>query len=344
MSLDFATFSGTHEYFGTTQLPLETATLIKDLVTSNPAASDPLSASDDHMRLIKSVLKTQFPNLLAAITASDVDLNATTAIRSGTVPYLFPLGTVLLPGVTPVGDTDTGLWSPGANQLSASVGGVRAIGIAADKSVTFDGAVNVTGLINGPGSTIIGGMIMWLTDTLPTTGGTWCWANGGTLSRTGNGAALLAAWGGTMPYGTGDGSTTFNVINMQEVTPVGKSTMGGASSPGLLNSIGAGLKAVLGGLFGSDTNTLTVPQLPAHTHANTLSDPGHAHNTDPVTGKLNGGSFGQTSGTNLAVTAGALATSTNTTGVTINNASVGSGTAVNNVMPSRAVNFIIRIG
>jgi hypothetical protein len=39
------------------------------------------------MRLIKSVLKSQFPNILAAITASDSDLTATTAIRTGTVPY-----------------------------------------------------------------------------------------------------------------------------------------------------------------------------------------------------------------------------------------------------------------
>lgn len=38
-------------------MPLETATFISDLVTSNPAASDPLSNADDHMRLIKATLK-----------------------------------------------------------------------------------------------------------------------------------------------------------------------------------------------------------------------------------------------------------------------------------------------
>lgn len=39
-------------------MPLETATNVSDLVTSNPAASDPLSNADDHLRLIKAVLKT----------------------------------------------------------------------------------------------------------------------------------------------------------------------------------------------------------------------------------------------------------------------------------------------
>jgi microcystin-dependent protein len=49
-------------------LPLETATFIPDLVASNPAASDPLSNADDHMRLIKLVLKNTFPGLAAALT------------------------------------------------------------------------------------------------------------------------------------------------------------------------------------------------------------------------------------------------------------------------------------
>lgn len=41
-------------------MPLETATNVSDLVTSNPAASDPLSGADDHLRLIKATLKTTF--------------------------------------------------------------------------------------------------------------------------------------------------------------------------------------------------------------------------------------------------------------------------------------------
>jgi hypothetical protein len=39
------------------QVPLETATYVSDLVTSNPAASDPLANADDHLRLVKATLK-----------------------------------------------------------------------------------------------------------------------------------------------------------------------------------------------------------------------------------------------------------------------------------------------
>lgn len=46
-------------------MPLETATYIQDLITSNPAASDGMNNADDHMRLIKAVLKNSFPGVSA---------------------------------------------------------------------------------------------------------------------------------------------------------------------------------------------------------------------------------------------------------------------------------------
>ena len=66
-------------------------------------------------------------------------------------------------------------------------------------------------------------------------------------------ATLFQAIGTT--YGAGDGSTTFNLPNLSERVPVGKSS-----------------KYVLGSKGGSATNTLTVANLPAHFH--TLSAKG----------------------------------------------------------------------
>ena len=57
-------------------MPLETATYISDLDSANPAATDQIRQADDHLRLIKQVLKNTFPNLNGAMTASDEDLNA----------------------------------------------------------------------------------------------------------------------------------------------------------------------------------------------------------------------------------------------------------------------------
>lgn len=43
-------------------MALETATLVSDLVITNPASGDPVSQADDHLRLVKSVLQNQFPD------------------------------------------------------------------------------------------------------------------------------------------------------------------------------------------------------------------------------------------------------------------------------------------
>ena len=64
-------------------MPLESATYISDLDSANPAATDLLSQGDDHIRLLKAVLKATFPNINGAVTLSDEDLNGLTALISG---------------------------------------------------------------------------------------------------------------------------------------------------------------------------------------------------------------------------------------------------------------------
>tara|TARA_R110002020_G_scaffold33980_1_gene103127 strand:- start:1129 stop:1617 length:489 start_codon:yes stop_codon:yes gene_type:complete len=57
-------------------MTVESASYISQLNTSNPAASDNISEGDDHLRLIKSVLQTQFPNLATtAVTQSSAQMN-----------------------------------------------------------------------------------------------------------------------------------------------------------------------------------------------------------------------------------------------------------------------------
>ena len=55
---------------------LETAVYIADLVGSNPLGTDSKAQGDNHLRLIKNVLKSQFPSLgTAAVTATASQLN-----------------------------------------------------------------------------------------------------------------------------------------------------------------------------------------------------------------------------------------------------------------------------
>ena len=65
---------------------LESATYIDQLVSSNPTGTDPVSQGDDHLRLIKSVLQSQFPNLgNAAVTATADELNNPVSVPPGSV-------------------------------------------------------------------------------------------------------------------------------------------------------------------------------------------------------------------------------------------------------------------
>lgn len=56
-------------------MAIETATYIGDLNVSNPPGSDPVGQADDHIRLLKSVLKTTFPNLTGAVSSTQAQLN-----------------------------------------------------------------------------------------------------------------------------------------------------------------------------------------------------------------------------------------------------------------------------
>ena len=56
-------------------MALETGTYISDLVPANPGPNDLKSLGDDHLRLIKSTLKTTFPSVTGAVTATHTDLN-----------------------------------------------------------------------------------------------------------------------------------------------------------------------------------------------------------------------------------------------------------------------------
>lgn len=57
---------------------LETVTHISDLNSSWPLGSDLASTSDDHIRNIKVALKTDFPNINSAVTATPTQLNQLT--------------------------------------------------------------------------------------------------------------------------------------------------------------------------------------------------------------------------------------------------------------------------
>jgi len=88
-------------------MSLETTTTIAGLSSSNPASGDSQQQGDDHLRLIKTVLKNIFPGsggtgFSIPITATEAELNyvngVTSAIQTQLNDAKFTAGTVMLFG------------------------------------------------------------------------------------------------------------------------------------------------------------------------------------------------------------------------------------------------------
>ena len=109
--------------------------------------------------------------------------------------------------------------------------------------------------------------------------------------------------------------------------PGGLDDMGNAAA-GRLNGVPftLGDAVTAGALCGEEKHALTVNELAAHTHANVLHDPGHAHYISqryPAIG-------GTPTAAGQGADGGPLNTATATTGITLTNASAGGGNAHNN--------------
>lgn len=194
-----------------------------------------------------------------------------------------------------------------------------------------DQAFYLQGLFGNPYNVPIGGMMDFIGPTAPNS--SFVVPIGQPISRT-TYATLFAMVGTT--YGVGDGSTTFNLPDLRGRVVA---CFDNGNITGRLNSGGINA-ALLGSAGGEQTHTLTVAELAAHTHANSLIDPGHAHGyTAPFRAgwEANGNGAGLTANTTPATT------TASGTGVTISNASAGSGNAHNNVQPTIVLSKILRI-
>lgn len=154
----------------------------------------------------------------------------------------------------------------------------------------------------------------------------WLLCYGQAISRTIY-AALFAVI--STNYGTGDGSTTFNVPDLRGRTIAGFDNMGG-SDAGRLDWANA-----IGTAGGEQYHTLITSEIPAHTH----TDSGHTHpvGAGPVTGGAgltSGGLyFNQTLINSLSQNTGIGYASLQNTG---------GGGSHNNMQPSMLMNWILK--
>ena len=144
-----------------------------------------------------------------------------------------------------------------------------------------------------------GVITMWSTNTAPT-GYVLC--DGSAISRT-TYASLYAVIGTT--YGSGDGSTTFNLPNLKGRIPVGRDAAQTEFD-------------VLGETGGEKTHLLTIAEMPSHTHT-------YTRDTDTSTGA-------QTVSSTNKIQQDSSATTDST----------GGDTTHNNLQPYIVLNYIIK--
>lgn len=155
----------------------------------------------------------------------------------------------------------------------------------------------------------------------------WLLCDGRAVSRA-TYATLFAALGGAgTPFGTGDGSTTFNLPDFKGRTPIG-------------SGLGSGLTSrALGAKPGEESHFLLTSEMPAHTHGANHSHPGSSENGNfVISGGINAGfAVGFATGGNFGIKQDG-----STSTVSLVTSSSGGSTAHNNMQPALVVNFLIK--
>lgn len=141
------------------------------------------------------------------------------------------------------------------------------------------------------------------------------------------------------PYGNGNGSTTFNVPDLRDMTLVGRPNMGGIDR-GLITSQYFGVNpAGLGAAGGSQNHTQTISEMAMHTHDNILTDPGHTHGVPGYSDETSN-EFIAAGGISQVVIAQTMSAAT---GISLHNVSAGASDPFTIIQPSITFNYIIKV-
>ena len=123
------------------------------------------------------------------------------------------------------------------------------------------------GFYGNPYNVPIGGGMIYLGATAPNSN--FVFPYGQALNRT-TYATLFAQCGTS--FGSGDGSSTFNIVDLRGRLPVGKDDMGGTAA-NRVTSAGSGISGTtMGATGGAETHALTTAEMPAHDHGGTVGN------------------------------------------------------------------------
>lgn len=330
-------------------MSLESATFIDDLDTANPTGSDNKSQGDDHLRLIKTVLKNSIKRVTRAFyvpgtvaksanyTVLAADDNKTivcdtTSAFTLTLPSLSASDAGWCVYVLKTTSDANPVWiAPPSGTINGHTKVRRSVANHIIK-ILWTGSVFVCSRTFG---VPVGSLIPNYSTTLQQ----GClWPDGTTFTAADYVELNTYLGGNTKP-------------DVRERVLVPRDNSAGVTR---ITSGGSGIDGdTLGATGGTETHVLTEAQLASHTHVATPTDPGHYHflakSSSSGTGALSSSNqvsgahdYGGSSPFNYTLIGHSSAadigkSESKTTGITVSNASTGSGTAHQNMPPSIVV-------
>ena len=121
-------------------MPKETASHINQLVATNPDGADPKTQGDDHIRMIKQVLLTDFPNIAGAVTADHTELSYCDGVTSAIQTQLNAKAPLASPALTGVPTVPTAAADTNTTQAASTA---FVVGQAGSSSPTMNGTATV---------------------------------------------------------------------------------------------------------------------------------------------------------------------------------------------------------
>jgi len=126
-------------------MALESTTYINGLVATNPTGTDARSQGDDHIRMVKSAVKTTFPNITGAVTPTHTELNYVDGVTSAIQTQLDAKAPLASPTLTGTPAAPTAATSTNTTQVATTAFAQAAI----DADVTTHAALRSSETVYG---------------------------------------------------------------------------------------------------------------------------------------------------------------------------------------------------